>query len=64
MNDTNEYFFPIVYSKNTSYVNDWPFRINDSIKVQLIVRLNQDCIIVCPQNTIDCHTMQLIFCWC
>ena len=34
------------------------------MKVQLIVRLYANCIIVCLYYAIDCHTMQLIFYWC
>ena len=46
------FFLPIVYSRNTGHrlsvhVNDWPFWINDCMKVQLIVRLYANCIIVC-----------------
>ena len=35
------------------HVNDWPFRINDCMKVQLIVRLYANCIIVCLKYAVD-----------
>ena len=52
MNDTNEYFFSSYclsekYQRLSVHVNGWPFQINDCFKVQLIVRLRANCIIVC-----------------
>ena len=35
-----------------------PFRINDCMKVQLIVRLYANCIIVCLKYAVDCQSMQ------
>ena len=60
MNDTYEYFFFLLFTRKTPSlsvnVNDWQFWINDCIKVQLIVRLQANNIIVCLLDAIDCHT--------